>query len=114
MRYLLTLAALPVLLLAGCAASQPQPSSFIGSTGQQVLDQVPKSQSVVEYNVAGLLHVGSADDQVSDQAQWRVVTACSNKGQLILGMIRDSAYMGSVKATAEKNGFKDTLSPQCS
>lgn len=104
---------LPVLLLAGCA-STPSPTQLVGKTGEAVLDSVPRDQAVIEYNVAGLLHVGNPDDLVTDQSAWRVVTACSNKGQLILGMVRDSAYMGQVKAKAEKGAYKGVLRTQCS
>lgn len=111
MRALLGLALLPVLLLAGCAAAGPE--QYIGKTGDAVLSTVPSSQAVVEYNVAGLLHVGNPNDEVTVQDQWRVVTACAKGGQLILGMVRDNAYMGAVKARAEHNGYRHVLAQQC-
>lgn len=111
MRSLLIVALLPTLLLAGCASSSPE--QYIGQTGEAVLQAVPKDQAVVEYNLGGVLHVGNTDDLVTDQAQWRVVSACSKDGQLILGMVRDNAYMGAVKAKAERNGYRDVLAPQC-
>lgn len=110
MRPVLILAALPVLLLTGCATS---PEQYIGSTGAAVLSTVPKDQAVVEYNVAGLLHVGDPTELVTEQAQWRVVTACSNHGQLILGMIRDNAYMGPVAAKAKQHAYQGVLRRQC-
>jgi SH3-like domain-containing protein len=101
-----------VLGLAGCATSGPP--IYIGKTGEQVLRSVPKDKSVIEYNVAGLLKVGNPIEAVTEQDQWRVVTACANDGQLILGMVRDSAYKGEVKYKAEQKEYKQLLAAQCS
>lgn len=106
------LGVLLVLGLSGC--STPAPQSYVGKTGEQVLQSVSKDQSVVEYNVAGLLKVGNGVEPVTQQDEWRVVTSCTNKGQLILGMVRDSAYKGRVKYEAEKKGYKQLLAAQCS
>jgi hypothetical protein len=109
------LIALPLVLLTGCA---PQPTfkatQAPGLTVEQVTakyDDGPKA--IVDYNVSGLIKVGSPEGgPATNPDQWVAITACEGKQQIALGVIRKSAYTGEVMKAMKAGKYKDLLVPQ--
>lgn len=109
------LIALPLVLLSGCA-SQPTftATQAPGLTVEQVADKYDGGpKAIVDYNVSGLIKVGSPEGgPVTHPDQWVAITACEGKMQIALGVIRKSAYTAEVRKSMEAGRYKKLLVPQ--